>query len=63
VALLAEKGKVLAPKGKKGAAKKPAPKLKAAALVKEPVVKTKPKAKAKAKPKAKAKAKAKSAGK
>jgi DNA topoisomerase-1 len=58
VALLAEKGKVMAPKGKKGA-KKPAPKLKAAALVKDPPAKPKikPKAKAKAKPKKKAAAK------
>jgi DNA topoisomerase-1 len=54
VALLTEKGKILVPKGKKGA-KKPAPKLKAAALVKEPV--EKPKTKPKAKPKAKAKPK------
>jgi len=52
VALLAEKGKVLAPKGKKGAAKKAAPKAKAA--VKDAA----PKAKPKARPKAKAKAKA-----
>ncbi len=63
VALLAEKGKVLVPKGKKGAVKKAAPKLKAAALVKEPKAKAKaaPKAKAavKAKPKPKAKAVAK----
>jgi DNA topoisomerase-1 len=60
VALLAEKGKILVPKGKKGA-KKPAPKLKAAALVKEPVEKPKikPKAKPKPKPKPKVKAKAK----
>jgi DNA topoisomerase-1 len=64
VALLAEKGKVLVPKGKKGA-KKPAPKAKAAALVKDPPPKPtvkarppKPKAKAKAKPKPKAKPKA-----
>jgi DNA topoisomerase-1 len=59
VALLAEKGKVLAPKGKKGAVKKAAPKLKAAALVKEPAAKAKaaPKAKAAAKPKAKPKPK------
>ncbi len=61
VVLLAEKGKILVPKGKKGA-KKPAPKLKAAALVKEPVEKpkTRPKAKkkAKAKPKPKVKPKA-----
>jgi DNA topoisomerase-1 len=58
VALLAEKGKVMAPKGKKGA-KKPAPKLKAAALVKDPPPKPKikPKPKAKAKPKKKAAAK------
>ncbi len=59
VALLAEKGKILAPKGKKGAPKKPAPKLKAAALVKEPAEKPKMKPKAKAKKKAKPKAKAK----
>jgi DNA topoisomerase-1 len=62
VALLAEKGKVLIPKGKKGkAAKKPAPKLKAAALVKDPPekpkVKARPKPKAKVKPKVKAKTK------
>ncbi len=56
VALLAERGKVMAPKGKKGA-KKPAPKLKAAALVKEPAAKPKVKPKAKAKPKPKAKKK------
>ncbi len=56
VALLAERGKVLAPKGKKGA-KKPAPKLKAAALVKDPPAKPKLKPKAKAKAKAKAKIK------
>jgi DNA topoisomerase-1 len=54
VALLAEKGKVLIPKGKKGAVKKAAPKLKAAALVKEPKAKAAPNAKAAAKPKAKA---------
>jgi DNA topoisomerase-1 len=71
VALLAEKGKVLVPKGKKGAVKKAAPKAKAAAMVKEPAAKpaAKPKpkpkpnvkaaAKPKAKPAAKAKAKAK----
>jgi DNA topoisomerase-1 len=60
VALLAEKGKVLIPKGKKGA-KKPAAKTKPPAPPKAPAVKAKakPKAKAKAKPKAKAKAKAK----
>jgi DNA topoisomerase-1 len=60
VALLAEKGKVLIPKGKKGA-KKPAAKAKPPAPPKPPAVKAKakPKAKAKAKPKAKAKAKAK----
>ncbi len=58
VALLAEKGKILIPKGKKGG-KKPAPKLKAAALVKEPVEKPKVKPKAKTKAKAKAKPKAK----
>ena len=60
VALLAERGKVMAPKGKKGA-KKPAPRQKAAALVKEPAVKpkSKPKPRPKAKPKAKAKAAAK----
>ncbi|OYY04683.1 MAG: hypothetical protein B7Y73_03580 [Acidocella sp. 35-58-6] len=57
VALLAEKGKVLIPKGKKGAVKKAAPKLKAAALVKEPKAKAAPKAKTAAKPKAKAVAK------
>jgi DNA topoisomerase-1 len=58
VTLLAEKGKILVPKGKKGN-KKPAPKLKAAALVKEPVekAKVKPKPKKKAKPKPKAKPK------
>ncbi len=56
VALLAEKGKILVPKGKKGS-KKAAPKQKAAALVKEPA--EKPKTKPKAKPKAKAKSKAK----
>ncbi len=63
VALLAEKGKVLVPKGKKG--KKPAGKAKAAPVAKvaaeKPVVKlaAKPKVKAKAKPKAKTAAKAK----
>jgi DNA topoisomerase-1 len=56
VALLAEKGKVLAPKGKKGAAKKAAPKAKAA--VKDAAPKAKPKARPKVKAKAKAKAKA-----
>ena len=58
VALLAEKGKVLIPKGKKGAAaKKAAAKAKAPPVVKEPPAKLKPKArpKVKAKPKAKAK--------
>jgi DNA topoisomerase-1 len=61
VALLAEKGKVMVPKGKKGAknsAKKPAAKTKAAPAVKDPApkpkVKARPKAKAKPKPKAKA---------
>jgi DNA topoisomerase-1 len=65
VALLAEKGKILVPKGKKGVVKKAAPKSKAAAMVKEPVVnpKAKPKPKAKAKAKAKAKPKAKPAAK
>ncbi|HQT64486.1 MAG: DNA topoisomerase I [Acidocella sp. 20-57-95] len=64
VALLAEKGKVLVPKGKKGAVKKAAPKAKAAAVPKAAVAKPKaapkaaaPKAKAAAKPKAKAAAK------
>jgi DNA topoisomerase-1 len=58
VALLAEKGKILVPKGKKGA-RKPAPKLKAAALLKDPPEKpkVKPKPKPKAKPKAKPKPK------
>ncbi len=60
VALLAEKGKVLVPKGKKGG-KKAAPKAKAPAVVKE--VAAKPKAAVKAKPKAKAKAKKKAAAK
>jgi DNA topoisomerase-1 len=57
VALLAEKGKLLIPKGKKGA---PAKKAKAPALVKDPPpkAKPKPKPKKKAKPKAKTKAKA-----
>ena len=55
VALLAERGKVMAPKGKKG--KKPAPKK--AAAVQAPVAPPKPKAKPKAKAKAKTKAKAK----
>jgi DNA topoisomerase-1 len=61
VALLAEKGKILAPKGKKGAAKKAAPKATkaaAAAPVAKPAVKAKPKAKKK--PKAKPKMLAKS---
>ncbi len=66
VALLAEKGKVMVPKGKKGG-KKAAPAQKAAALMKDPPEKPKvkarpkPKAKPKTKPKTKAKAKAKSA--
>jgi DNA topoisomerase-1 len=55
VALLAEKGKVIVPKGKKGAAKKAAPKAKAKPVVKEAAAKVKAPAKAKAKPKAKAK--------
>jgi DNA topoisomerase-1 len=60
VTLLAEKGKELVPKGKKGA-KKPAAKAKPPAAPKEKVVKAKPsvKTKPKAKPKTKAKAKAK----
>jgi DNA topoisomerase-1 len=62
VALLAEKGKVMVPKGKKGA-KKPAARTKAAPVVKEPAAKPKPaarpKAAAKAKPKAAAKPKVK----
>jgi DNA topoisomerase-1 len=58
VALLAEKGKILAPKGKKGAAKKAAPAATrpaaaAAAPAAKPAVKAKPKAKKK--PKAKPK--------
>ncbi len=64
VALLAEKGKVLVPKGKKGAVKKAAPKAKAEAVPKAAVAKPKaapkaaaPKAKVAAKPKAKAAAK------
>ena len=57
VALLAEKGKILAPKGKKTAAKKAAPKAAPKPAAREAV--EKPKAKAKPKPKAKAKAKAK----
>jgi DNA topoisomerase-1 len=61
VALLAEKGKVMVPKGKKGA-KKPAARTKAAPVVKEPAAKPKvaarPKAAAKAKPAAKTKPKA-----
>jgi len=59
VALLAEKGKVLAPKGKKGAVRKAAVKAKAAAPVAKPVAKAVVKAAVKAKPKAKAKVKAK----
>ncbi len=58
VALLAEKGKVLVPKGKKGG-KKPATKAKPPAPPKAPAVKAKAKPQAKAKPKAKAKVKAK----
>ncbi len=58
VALLAEKGKVMIPKGKKGA-KKPAARAKAAPVVKEPAAKAKVKARPKAKAKAPAKAKAK----
>ena len=59
VALLAEKGKVIVPKGKKAAAKKSAAKPKAAPVVKEAAPRAKPKAKAapKAKPKAAPKAK------
>lgn len=61
VALLAEKGKVLIPKGKKGAVKKAAPKPKAA-VTKAPAAKpVAAKAKPKAKPAAKAKPKAKAA--
>jgi DNA topoisomerase-1 len=60
VALLAEKGKILAPKGKKTAAKKAAPKAAprpaARAAVEKPKAKAKPKPKAKAKAKVKAKA-------
>jgi DNA topoisomerase-1 len=62
VALLAEKGKVMVPKGKKGAAKKAGAKAKAAPAAKEtapkPKAKPKTKAKGKAKPKAKSAAKA-----
>ncbi len=60
VALLAEKGKVIVPKGKKGAAKKPAAKAKAKAEPAVKAAKPKPPAKAKtpAKPKAKPAAKA-----
>jgi DNA topoisomerase-1 len=62
VALLAEKGKVLVPKGKKGG-KKPAAKAKVApvpkAAAEKPAAKRKPKVNAKAKPKAKTAAKAK----
>ncbi|HQT46222.1 MAG: DNA topoisomerase I [Acidocella sp. 20-63-7] len=64
VALLAEKGKVIVPKGKKGAAKKPAAKAKAKPAEKPattPKAKAKPAAKAKPKAKAPAKAKAKTA--
>jgi DNA topoisomerase-1 len=62
VALLAEKGKELAPKGKKGAKKataRAAPKPKAPSPMTAKVVKAKPKPKTKAKTKAKAKPKAK----
>ncbi len=55
VALLAEKGKIMIPKGKKGA-KKPVAKAKAAPVAAKPKAKAKAKAKPKAKPKAKAKA-------
>ncbi len=62
VALLAEKGKILVPKGKKGK-KAAAPAQKAAALMKDrpeqPKVKARPKPKPKTKPKAKPKAAAK----
>jgi DNA topoisomerase-1 len=58
VALLAEKGKILAPKGKKGA-KKPAANAKPAPAPNAPAVKAKPKAKPKATPKANAKSAAK----
>jgi DNA topoisomerase I len=59
VALLAEKGKVMVPKGKKGAPKKAAPKAKAAPAAKKTEPKPKAKAKTKAKPKVKPKAKVK----
>jgi DNA topoisomerase-1 len=62
VALLAEKGKVLVPKGKKGA-KKPAAKTKAPPVPKPPAAKPAAKAKPKPKPKTKPKAKSKSAAK
>jgi DNA topoisomerase-1 len=61
VALLAEKGKILAPKGKKGAVKKAAPKAKAAAPAPVKAAAAKPKPKPKAKPKVKPKAKPKAA--
>ena len=57
VLLLAEKGKTLAPRGKKGVAKKPAAKGKVAAEAKVAPAKAKPAVKAAAKPAAKAKAK------
>ncbi len=58
VALLAERGKVLAPKGKKGGgAKKPAPRAKAPPILQDPPARPKPKMLPKAKSKAKAKAK------
>jgi len=62
VALLAEKGKVLVPKGKKGA-KKPAAKAKAPPVPKPPAAKPAAKAKPKPKPKTKPKAKSKPAAK
>jgi DNA topoisomerase I len=59
VALLTEKGKVIVPKGKKGAPKKAAPKTKAAPVVKDAAPKPKVKARAPAKAKAAVKPKAK----
>jgi DNA topoisomerase-1 len=60
VALLAEKGKVLAPKGKKATSKKSAPKASPAKAAAKPIPAKAPAAKAKPKPKSKAKAKPKS---
>ncbi|MDE8345319.1 MAG: type I DNA topoisomerase [Acidocella sp.] len=63
VALLAEKGKVMLPKGKKGAAKKPAARAKPPAMVKDAPPKAKPKARPAAKANLKTKSKTKATAK